>query len=135
MINNVKVFFKKDLVKQILKFAICGGTAFIIDYGVFIVLTQVFKIYYLIASIISFTISVIYNYILSIKWVFKAKKQNVKEFFIFVVLSIIGLGINSLIMYIFVDLISIHELISKVIATIIVMIYNFITRKIFVEEK
>lgn len=124
------------LIRQILKFGVVGGIAFIIDYGIFTLLSQVFNIHYLISSIISFSVSVIFNYIMSIKWVFDVnKKQTTKDFIVFIILSVIGLGLNSLIMYISVDLINIHELISKIIATFIVMIYNFITRKIFVEKK
>ena len=132
MIEKIK---NNKLLMQILKFGIVGGTAFIIDYGIFTILSQLLGIHYLIASIISFSISVIYNYILSIKWVFDvSKKQTSKEFIIFIILSVIGLGLNSLIMYISVDLMQIHEMISKIVATAIVMVYNFITRKIFIEK-
>ena len=132
MIKKIK---NNKLLMQILKFGVVGGTAFIIDYGIFTILSQFLNIHYLIASIISFSISVIYNYILSIKWVFDvSKKQTTKEFIIFIVLSVIGLGLNSLIMYISVDLMHIHEMIGKIIATAIVMVYNFITRKIFIEK-
>ena len=135
MKEKIKKLLKNELVQQIIKFGICGGTSFIIDYVIFTLLSQALGIHYLIASIISFSISVIYNYILSIKWVFNVtKKQTSKEFILFIILSVIGLGLNSLIMYICVDLMKIHELISKVIATAIVMVYNFITRKIFIEK-
>ena len=123
------------LIKQMLKFGIVGGLAFLIDYGVFSLLNQIFGIHYLISSVISFSVSVIFNYIMSIKWVFDVNKnQTTKDFAVFMILSIIGLLLNSFIMYISVDLINIHELISKIIATFIVMIYNFITRKIFIEK-
>ncbi len=124
------------LVKQILRFGVVGGLAFIIDYIVLYVLTDIFHIYYLISSCISFTVSVIFNYILSIKWVFDVnKKQDMHEFIVFIILSVIGLIINSIIMYIMVDIISIHYMISKLLATLIVMVYNFITRKIFIEGR
>ncbi len=131
----IKKLLNNNLIKQILKFGIVGGLAFLIDYGVYTLLISVFDVYYIIASIISFTLSVIFNYILSIKWVFDVKKkQGVKEFIIFVILSIIGLILNSIILYLSVELMHIHKLIAKIIATFIVMIYNFITRKIFVEK-
>ncbi len=123
------------LVKQILKFTVVGGFAFLIDYGLLYVLTEFIGIHYLISSIISFTVSVIFNYIMSITWVFDVnKKQGVKEFIVFIILSVIGLGINELIMYLMVDIIGIHYMISKLFSTGIVMVYNFITRKIFVER-
>ncbi len=131
----MKKLLNNKLVQQILKFGVVGGTAFLIDYGIFTILSQFLSVHYLIASVISFSVSVIYNYILSIKWVFDVtKKQTSKEFIIFIILSVIGLGLNSLILYVCVDLIHIHELIGKIIATAIVMVYNFITRKIFIEK-
>lgn len=125
----------KKLIQQILKFGVVGGLAFLIDYCLLFILTEFVGFHYLISSIISFIVSLIFNYILSIKWVFDVtKKQTYKEVAIFVVLSIIGLGINQLVMYIGVDKINIHYMLVKIISTIIVMIWNFITRKIFIEK-
>lgn len=123
------------LVKQIIKFGIVGGLAFLIDYSILYILTEFFGIYYLYSSIISFIVSVIFNYILSIKWVFDvSKKQTIKEFSTFIILSIIGLIINQVIMYIMVEKANIWYMFSKIVSTIIVMVYNFITRKIFIEK-
>ncbi len=131
----IKKLLNNNLIKQILKFGVVGGLAFLIDYGIYTLLISAFNVYYIIASVISFTLSVIFNYILSIKWVFDVKKkQGPKEFIIFVILSVIGLILNSLILYLSVELMQIHKLIAKIIATFIVMIYNFITRKIFIEK-
>ncbi|MDD6223880.1 MAG: GtrA family protein [bacterium] len=125
----------KKLVDQILKFGIVGGLAFLIDYGLLYILTEYLNIYYLISSVISFRVSLIFNYILSIKWVFDVtKKQTVKEITIFVVLSVMGLGINQVVMYVGSDLLKIHYMLTKLIATAIVMVWNFVTRKIFIEK-
>lgn len=130
---------KKDkiisLLKQIIQFGLVGGIAFVIDYGVFALLTKVFGVHYLISQIISFVLALAFNYIASVKWVFKAKKQNLIEATKFVVLSIIGLGINELLLFVGVSKMNYEELIVKLFVTIIVMIYNFITRKIFIEER
>ena len=127
--------FKNKLLNQILKFGLVGGTAFVIDYVLLYVYTEFLHIHYLISSIISFTVSVIFNYILSIKWVFDVKKkQDVIDFVIFIILSVIGLGINSLIMYVMVEKFGVYYMLSKIVSTAVVMVYNFITRKIFVEK-
>lgn len=126
---------KNNLVKQIFRFLIVGGTAFIIDYCLLYVLTEYFNIYYLISSVISFVVSLIYNYILSVKWVFDVKKkQTIVDVIIFVVLSVVGLGINQLIMYLGVDKFDFHYMVVKLLATAIVMVWNYITRKIFIEK-
>ena len=125
-----------NLIKQILKFGIVGGIAFIIDYALLYVCTEYLNIYVLYSSIISFSISVIFNYIMSIKWVFDVNhKQTYKDFTIFIIFSIIGLGINQLIMYLGIEGLHIYYMLVKIASTGIVMVYNFITRKIFIEEK
>ena len=60
-------------------------------------------------------------------------KSEKKNFIIFIVFSVIGLGLTELIMWFGTDIIKINYLIVKIIATGIVMIFNFITRKIFLE--
>lgn len=125
----------KKLINQILKFGVVGGLAFLIDYGLLYVLTEFVGIHYLISSVISFTVSLIFNYILSIKWVFDVtKKQTAKEITIFVILSVIGLGINQVVMYVGSDLLHIYYMLTKIVATAIVMVWNFVTRKIFIEK-
>mgnify|MGYP000121499842 FL=1 len=123
------------LIKQIIKFGIVGGSAFVIDYGLMIFLTEVMNINYLISNGLSFSASVVFNYIMSVKWVFDVKEKNSKtnEFLIFVLLSLVGLGINQFIMWIAVEKLEVYYLLSKIYATIIVMVYNFITRKMFLE--
>jgi putative flippase GtrA len=127
----------KKLIEQIMKFGVVGFLCFFIDYFVLFAVTEFLGINYLISSGISFSVSVIINYILSIKFVFNTKKDNnkIKEFIVFVVLSLFGLGINQIIMWFTVEKISIYYMLGKIIATAIVMVYNFITRKIFLEDK
>ncbi|MBU9736560.1 GtrA family protein [Diplocloster agilis] len=126
----------KKLFTQLIRFGIVGAIAFLIDYAIMIALTELAGINYLVSSGISFTISVIVNYILSITIVFKPKKDanKTKEFIIFVFLSVIGLGLNQLLMYIQVDILAIFYMLAKIVATAVVMIYNFITRKLFIED-
>ena len=137
------------LLIQIFKFIIVGGISFIIDFVIYTVMCNILQIHYIIAGITGFIISVVANYILSMRFVFESKEdmRKDKEFVIFVVLSLIGMLINSVILYICIDLIyrywywlkemisvKLMNVIAKIIATGIVMVYNFITRKIFLEK-
>ena len=114
-----------------------GGISFIIDYSIMVALTESIGLNYLMSASISFTVSVIFNYILSIKWIFSrtVNQDKVKEFGAFLFLSLIGLLINLGCMKLFVDYKGIDYRLAKVVATAIVMIYNFISRKIFIELK
>lgn len=126
----------KKLFEQIIKFGLVGFLCFFIDYGIMVFLTEIVNINYLISSGISFTVSVIVNYILSLTFVFDTKKGNkIKEFVIFIILSVIGLGINQVLMWFCVDILGIFYMISKIGATAVVMVYNFITRKLILEKK
>ena len=61
--------------------------------------------------------------------------MRLQELTVFIGLSVIGLGLNQLLMWLFVDKLHIYYMLSKIIATAIVMVYNFITRKLFIERK
>lgn len=126
-----------DLIKQLIKFGFVGGICFVIDYGVMVLLTEVAGMEYLLSCGISFTVSVVANYLLSMKFVFERKDTLDRrvEFIIFVIMSVIGLGLTELLMWVFVDKADIHYMISKIVVTAIVMVYNFVTRKLFLEKK
>lgn len=125
----------KKLIAQLMKFGVVGVIAFIIDYGLMVLLTEAFGVNYLLSATVSFAVSVTFNYFASMRYVFRHKEGMSKrrEFVIFVVLSVIGLGINDLIMWLGTGLWGISYLITKLVATFIVMVWNFITRKIFLD--
>lgn len=126
----------KRLAAQIMKFGVVGVLCFGIDYGLMIFLTEACGIRYLASSGISFTVSVIVNYVLSLKFVFETDKDNNKivEFLVFIFLSVVGLGINQVLMWVCVEKLQVHYMISKIGVTGVVMVYNFVTRKLILEK-
>jgi len=122
----------KKLAGQIIKFGFVGFLCFFIDYEIMVLLVERFGMDYRLSCGISFTVSVIVNYILSITFVFETDKKRKKtgEFAMFVLLSVIGLGINEVCMWFAVELLAIHYMISKIGVTGVVMVYNFVTRKL-----
>lgn len=145
----------KKLMDQIIKFGIVGGICFLIDWltGLLVLNITVNFISRSIATqaaaVSGFTVSVIVNYLLSMKFVFTRKDDlgRKTEFVIFLILSIIGLGINSLVIWtctgpIYSNMPSLsgvnYSVVytgAKVVATAIVMVYNFISRKLFLDKK
>ena len=91
----------KKLISQIFKFGVTGVICFLIQTGILTALTELFGVPYMISSFIGFTVSVIVNYIMSITIVFEPDRQcgKVKQFSVFLILSIIGLGIYQILMW------------------------------------
>lgn len=120
----------KALQKQLITFIIIGVGATAIDFGILALLLTTLSSHYLMASGIAFSIATIFNYLASTKWVFKSKYTNkLKEFIIFLTLSIVGLLLTQLFLYISVELVGLTVLLSKLGVTGIVTIINFILRK------
>lgn len=125
----------KRLMEQIVKFGAVGVAAFIIDYGIMVLLTEAFGIPPVASATASFVISVIFNYLASMKYVFshKADLSRKREFTIFVALSVAGLLLNDAIMWAGTEIALIDYRAVKIAATAIVMVWNFITRRIFLD--
>ena len=63
----------RHLAWQFARFLIVGGASFAVDYGIFFVLFHFFDVQYIVASTISFSVSLVLNYFLTLKFVFEAK--------------------------------------------------------------
>ena len=126
----------KKLIIQLIKFGIVGVIATLIDLAVLMVLKEILDVDVLAASAVAFSVSVIANYILSMLFVFKSRgNSKVKEFLVFVILSIGGLLLNQFIMWLGTEIMTAYYLWVKAFALVFVPIYNFVTRKIFLEKK
>lgn len=126
----------KYLMMQLLKFGMVGVVATVIDFAVLTGLTELFHVHYLTSAAVAFIAANIFNYIASMRYVFTSRygaDEKSKELTIFVLLSVIGLGLNQLLMWTFVDQLAIFYIFAKVLATIIVMGWNFVSRKIWIE--
>ena len=146
------------LMEQIMKFGVVGVVCFLIDFVITMVVSTLLRnaagmetgAAALIGAFFGFTISVIINYLLSMKYVFVRKEDldRRKEFVIFTILSLIGLLIHEVIIMICIDGIygnwmwlkswlspTLATAGGKIFATGIVMVYNFVTRKKFLEQK
>lgn len=135
MANFINKLFKdetENTLIQLFRYGFVGGAAFLVDYGVLVLLTEVFGMHYLLSATISFILGLITNYLLSVVWVFNNRTLGNRwaEFAVFAIIGVIGLGLNALIMYVCTDKMGIHYMISKIISTVIVFFWNFFARKV-----
>ncbi|MBR6533838.1 MAG: GtrA family protein [Clostridia bacterium] len=124
------------LFQQIIRFSIVGFICTVIDFALLYILKEFLDINVYLSTAIAFTVSVIVNYILSVLFVFdvdKSKNQS-KGFILFVVFSVIGLILTEGIMHVGTQWLEFNYLIIKIFATLMVMVFNFVTRKLFLEK-
>ena len=124
----------RKLIEQFLKFGVVGTIAFCIDYGVLMLLSQAFDVDPVLSDAVSFCVSVVFNYMASMRYVFthRADMSRSREFAVFIVLSAVGLVINEACMAAGVAVLGTSALmvtVTKLFATAVVMVWNFFSRK------
>ncbi len=134
MTTKKKLFIDEttDWKIQFVRYFFVGGAAFIVDYGLLVILTELFNFHYLLSATISFIAGLVVNYLISISWIFKNSKlsNTILEFLIYGAIGVVGLLLNNVLLYFFTDIIHIHYMISKLITAALVMIWNFFGRRI-----
>jgi len=112
------------------RFFLVGAVSAAIEMSILIGLVEYMSWGYLIANLIAFTITNLLNYVLSRMWVFTSDNNKIAaEFVKFMIFVLIGLLINQLFLWAFVEFALIDYKISKMLAIGITIIWNFVTRK------
>lgn len=126
-----------NLFIQFFRYCFVGGLAFLVDYGLLYLLSDKFGLHYLVSASIAFIAGLVVNYVISTYWVFsESKYQNKrKEFAIFAIIGIIGLGLTEALMWLFTEPVGLHYMLSKLITAALVLLWNFLARKIILFTK
>lgn len=133
MIRELLLIKSDSFIVQFVRYGLVAGIAFIIDFGLLFVFTRYLHIYYLASATLSFSISLVANYLLSVGWVFRRAENASRglEIPLFALIGFIGLGLNDLIIWAFTVHAHTFYLVSKLIATVIVFFWSFLARKYF----
>jgi len=120
---------KKSFV-QLFLYLIVGGLATLVEWGAFYVMNQRLAMHYMAATALAFVASTFANWAFGRLILFRVSNQSTwSELAKIYVVSIIGLLFNIVIMYVEVDILLMNEMLSKMVATGIVFIWNFLIRK------
>ena len=130
----------KANIKQFISYFFVGGVAAIVEWVMFFIFANVLQINYFVSTVIAFIFSTTANWILGRITTFKDnntyKDKKAKEAFIVFIESAIGLLFNLILMYLFVTVMgfdsSLGKTLSKIAATGIVFIWNFLIRKLVI---
>ena len=111
---------------QLIKFALVGITGMGLDFGTTWLLKEKVKINKFVANAAGFSIAVVNNFILNKYWTFDNQNPIATEQFIkFLVISIVGLGINSLLLFILLKKIKGNFYLVKLAVIGLVFFWNF----------
>lgn len=124
-----KFFPSTERFWEVFRFLLVGGGCFLLEYGLLFALTEYGGLNPLVSTPIAFTVSLVVNYILCVYVVFHAEQQSKKQMALFALTSIIGLGINQVVMWFFIDIIGIWYMFAKVVASAVVMVWNYFTKR------
>lgn len=127
----------EDTFLQFFRYIFVGGASFIADWALLHIITET-GIHYLISGAVSFIAGLCVNYALSKLLVFSKKTsgaEKAKEFAVFAIVAVFGLGITEGLMWLFTEKAGFHYMLSKVIAAGIVLFWNFFMKKLLLYRK
>lgn len=132
LLFSLSQFFEKAFLTKFLKFCVVGFSGTAIDFGLTWLCKEIFKVPKFLANAIGFVVAATSNYILNRTWTWGSTNEQVGvEYVKFFAVSLIGLGLNTLILYIFNEKLKLNFYLSKVFATGVVMLWNFFANNFF----
>ncbi len=136
-------------LSEALRFIVTGGVCFAVEFACLVVLRDGIGLDTLIATPIAFIVSVALNYLMCVKWVFQGigeQKRSAKAGFL--VTSVMGLLLNEGLMLLFrvlfgedqavVTVVSFTVtmyMVNKMLATMLVMVWNYFTKRYILKKK
>lgn len=119
-------FLTREFIYKFIKFGIVGASGMVIDFGTTYIFKELVKVQKYIANAIGFTIAATTNYFFNRIWTFHSNNPEIAiEYSKFFFVSLIGLGINTLILWVFVSRYKMNFYLSKLFAICVVILWNF----------
>ena len=120
-------FLSTSFLLKFIKFSAVGLSGLFIDYAFTYIFKEIFKVQKYVSNSIGFTIAASSNYIFNRIWTFESKNPDIAvEYTEFIVISLIGLGLNNLIIWLIVSKFKINFYLAKFFAIIVVTLWNFL---------
>ncbi len=120
------------IIYKLIKFCVVGFSGMVIDFSVTWLCKEKLRINKYISNSLGFILAATNNYIWNRLWTFKSYTENIpKEYTSFLIVSVIGLALNNLFLYLFTDKLKINFYISKVMAIALVTLWNFFMNYFF----
>lgn len=131
---KIILFLKNIILKySFLRYLLSGTFITILNLLFLFILVQILSIWYLFASIISFCFGIITSYLVHKFFTFRDKNaKNIPiQFTLFLIFNLIMLGLNTILMYFWVDFLNLYYLLAQIITTLLIAFMNYLVFKRF----
>lgn len=116
-----------DLIGKMLRFSVTGALGAIVDFGLTFLFKEILKVNKFASNAIGFTLAATLCFFLNKYWTYESQSPLVwKEFLIFFIVSLIGLGINSLVLYLLAEKAKMNFYLGKCFAIVVAGVWNFL---------
>jgi putative flippase GtrA len=134
--TSARDFWRSDVMKAARKYFLVGGVSAIIEWTFFAIFLYWLDQHYLVSGTFSFLIATAANYFLSVRFVFgTGRRSRNQRIFLLYLVSAIGIVFNLGVLAVGIDLLGMHEMAAKIVATGAVFGWNFAARYFFVFQK
>ena len=134
MIKRLLIKYREQLL-----YLVFGGLTTLVSIGSYFLFVTVLGINALIGNIFSWILAVLFAYVTNRKWVFNStvssKKEILKEMASFFAARLLTLGIEELLLFVFINLLGLNSLVVKIGAQIVIVILNYVFSKLIVFRK
>ncbi|MGE5385368.1 MAG: GtrA family protein [Betaproteobacteria bacterium] len=120
-----------EILRQFSRFTGVGCMSAIGHYGLLIFLVQLFGVDAVYASAAGALLGAVINYSLNYRLTFRSTQRHRDSIWKFAVVALIGLVLNTFFMWVAVDLLGIHYLVSQVVTTGLVLIWSFVANRLW----
>jgi putative flippase GtrA len=122
-----------DLTRELIAYIFFGVLTTAVNIITYFLFADVFTVNYLISNIIAWFVSVLFAYVTNRIWVFESRSSDIiKEISLFFGGRLFSGIVDTGLLYVMVDILTIGDFISKITTQIIVVILNYVISKLVV---
>lgn len=132
-LSKLRILLATDLMRSARRYFLAGGFCALLDWGLFALFLYVLTVHYIAAGALSFVIATGVNYVVSAYFVFGASRRGARQAIVLVyAVSAVGIAINLAVLTVSIDLLGLHPMLAKMIASGIAVVWNFLTRYFYI---
>lgn len=122
--------------REQLAYLVVGVCTTLINYVIYAVLTQGLHLYYIASNVIGWVAAVAFSYFANGKWVYRSTaRRGWREAGEFVCSRLFSLGLETLLLFVLVDLLHMDKLIAKLAVAVLVVVVNYLTGLLVFKRK